>query len=77
MGSNGKVLAAANRAETVSFAETVRPAIALARQEGAETLAEIAAHLNRHGVQSREGGAWHPMSVRRAISRLAPNVEAE
>lgn len=71
LGKNGKVLAARNRDEAIRFAETIRPAIEAARDEGARTLAEIAAHMNRQGLRSRNGAEWHPMSVSRALDRLS------
>ena len=70
LGTYGKVLAAKNRAEAVQYAETIRPAIDAAKNDGAKTLAQIAEHLNRKGVLTRQGAQWHTMSVSRALSRL-------
>jgi DNA invertase Pin-like site-specific DNA recombinase len=70
LGTHGKILAAKNRAEATQFAETIRPAIEAAREAGATTLAEIAAHLNQHGLHTRQGTEWRPMSVSRVFGRL-------
>ena len=70
LGKHGKVLAAQNRAQAVQFANTIRPAIALARSDGARTLAQIALHLNQQGLKTRQGASWQAMTVSRALGRL-------
>ena len=75
LGKNGKVLAAKNRTEAIQFAETIRPAIDTARECGASTLFEIAAHLNTRGLRTRQGAEWQPMTVSRALTRLEDRVE--
>lgn len=70
LGTYGATLAAANKAEAMRFAETVRPAIEQARSQGQTTLTAIADHLNLNGVQTREGARWHPMAVSRVLKRL-------
>lgn len=72
LGTHGKALAAVNRAEAVRFAETISPAIGVARSGGAKTLAEIASSLNAQGLRTRQGAEWHPMSVCRLLGRLIP-----
>ena len=75
LGKNGKVLAARNRADAANFAFTIQPAIKAARESGASTLAEIAAHLNSRGLRTRQGAEWHPMTVSRAIRRMSAASE--
>lgn len=70
LGKNGKLLAAKNRADAEQFAQAIRPAIEEARTNGAKTLSQIAAHLNCKGHRTWQGGEWHPMTVKRALSRL-------
>ncbi|MGD0189969.1 MAG: recombinase family protein, partial [Rhizomicrobium sp.] len=70
LGINGARLAAANHAEAVAWAATVREHMDAARASGAKTLTAIAAYLNDHAVPSREGKRWHPSSVSRTIRRL-------
>jgi DNA invertase Pin-like site-specific DNA recombinase len=53
--------------KAAEFAERVRPAIAEARQAGAESLRQIAAHLTQRGVQTRRGGPWDAAKVRQLI----------
>lgn len=55
LGSNGKVLAAANRAEADRFAETLRGPVQLAFAQGAKSLKDVAHHLNNAGFTTPEG----------------------
>lgn len=70
LGINGSVLAARHRAAAGAYAEAVRDAIASAMASGAKTTREIADHLNKSGLPSRQGGRWHPASVARVTKRL-------
>ena len=70
LGAYGATLAAQHRADAQAFAETVRPAMMAARDQGHTTLAAIADHLNREGINSRDGALWYPMGVSRVLKRL-------
>eukprot|EP01035_Chromulina_nebulosa_P057543 gene57543-78841_t len=65
LGTYGATLAAMNKTEACSFAETLRPSIDAGRAQGATTLAALADHLNREGLLTREGAQWQPMGVSR------------
>lgn len=70
LGANGKALAAANRANAKAHAESLRPAIAAAKQAGHQSLPQLAAYLAQNGHQTADGGRWHPMTVKRLLGRL-------
>lgn len=70
LGVNGKTLAERNRSEAQTHAESLRPAIAQARQAGCQSLHQIAEFLTAHGIATAAGGAWHPMTVKRVMDRL-------
>ncbi len=70
LGLNGQRLAAQHKADATAFAIEVGGAISAARRVGALTTRQIADHMNAAGVQSRQGGRWHPASVARVIKRL-------
>ncbi len=70
LGTNGACLAAQHRREAVSFAETLRSAVAGAREAGARTLCDIATYLNSKGLQTRQGADWAAGTVHRLLTRL-------
>lgn len=70
LGKNGHRLAAANRSEAINFAKTIEGAVRAAIDEGANTLASIAAVLNSRGFLTREGYAWSAGTTHRLIRRL-------
>lgn len=76
LGLNGKVLAAVHRAEAQRFAETLRDPVETAFVQGAETLRDVARHLNEGGFATREGGRWSPQSVHRIVQRLGLRTAA-
>ena len=43
--------------------------LAIIQSQGATTLRSISAALNRQGIKSPNGGAWHPSSVANLIER--------
>ena len=51
------------------FVESLGPVVQALRSEGATTLRAMAQALNRRGVKSPRGGAWHPSSVANLLSR--------
>ena len=65
-GANGR---AASVAAADQFAQSLDPILHSVRAEGAQTLRAMAASLNRRGIKSPRGGAWHPSSVANLLSR--------
>jgi DNA invertase Pin-like site-specific DNA recombinase len=51
------------------FARKLAPSLQAIQLQGATTLRSIAAALNRQGIKSPNGGAWHPSSVANLIGR--------
>jgi DNA invertase Pin-like site-specific DNA recombinase len=51
------------------FARRLAPTVHTIQLQGATTLRSIAAALNRQGIKSPNGGAWHPSSVANLIGR--------
>ncbi len=76
LGRNGAVLAEANRAEAVVWAEKVREPALQAISEGAGTLATLSAHLNNSGCRTREGSMWSPGTTSRLLARLNINLNS-
>lgn len=52
-------------------AENLLPVIDAIRTEGVTSLRAIAAELNRRGIRTPQGKAWHPASVGRVLDRAA------
>lgn len=71
LGVNGARLAIARKAEAVSFAQQLSPAVEAAKAAGCTTLAQISDHLNALGWRTREGSEWCPATTRRVLVRLA------
>src|SRR5882724_2028433 len=53
------------------LARRLAPSLQAIRSQGATTLRSIAAALNRQGIKSPNGGAWHASSVANLIERSA------
>ncbi len=51
-------------------AHALAPALAALRQEGATSLASLAAGLTARGITSPRGGAWTATGVRRVLARI-------
>jgi DNA invertase Pin-like site-specific DNA recombinase len=51
------------------FARKLAPSLQAIQLQGATTLRSIAAALNRQGIKSPNGGAWHPSSVANLVER--------
>jgi len=51
------------------FAVNVIPVIEAVKSSGIETLQGIADALNNRGIETRRGGAWHPMTVKNIMER--------
>lgn len=60
---------AARQARASEFKLQVAEVMAEARQNGAESLSEIARELNSRGVKTRRGGLWQAVQVQRAMKR--------
>lgn len=80
-GAHGKVLAARNRADAETFAETLRPQIihiaaevVLANRGCPISSGILARELNARGIPTRSGSKWHPTSVRRLLARLGQSI---
>jgi hypothetical protein len=58
------------RLEADRFAGEMTPLIESIRSGGARTLAAVAAELNRRGIRTARGGAWHAKSVRNILRRV-------
>lgn len=76
LGANGKVLAAAHRAEADRFAETLRGPVQSAFEKGAKTLKDVAQHLNDAGFTTPEGSHWSAQSAHRIVHRLGLRTAA-
>lgn len=60
---------AAIKAGAERFAADLEPIVADIMRSGTTSLRTIAAELNRRGIVTRRGGAWHPATVRDLIER--------
>lgn len=70
LGSNGKVLAARNRAEAVQRVAPMAGRLTALRGEGL-SLRLIADTLNAEGVASPGGARWYAANVQRALERVS------
>ena len=76
LGTNGKALAVAHRAEAKRFAEMLREPVQSAFAQGAKTLKDVARHLNDAGFTTSEGSRWSPQSAQRIVHRLGLRTAA-
>lgn len=72
LGKNGKVLAAANKAEAARFAKELHPIIKEIRKAGITTVRGICEELNRRGIKAARGGLWYVPQVHALLKRLEP-----
>ena len=61
--------AKSNRARADRFALNSLPVVREVQAAGIKTLQDIADALNRRGIKTRRGGAWHPSTVRNLLAR--------
>jgi len=71
LGEAQKLGAAANARGADAFAANVIPIVQSIQAAGIATLKGIADALNARGVRTARGGAWHPQSVARLLTRAA------
>ena len=64
------VASQANKAAAKARAELLRDAVDDARAQGANTLRDIAAHMNQLLILTPRGGSWAPASVSRLLKQL-------
>jgi DNA invertase Pin-like site-specific DNA recombinase len=57
--------------QALARAANVLPVIREIQGAGCSTLREVAAALNRRGIQTPRGGSWTAMAVKRVIDRAA------
>ncbi len=76
LGQHGKVLAARNKADAMSFAQTMRTHLEEVLHVPGQNLTKVAALLNEKGILTQNQGTWHPMSVKRVMYRLGLGFEA-
>ena len=76
-GKHGRVLGAKNKQQAQVFADALRPLILELRAEKRRGPKAIAQELNKREVPTRNGGKWHPMTVRRLMQRLEPSLSKD
>ena len=75
LGITGFKRAEENRAMSLEFARQVSFKIDQAKREGAKSCQEIAWFLDDERIPTRNGGIWHPTTVRRVMARLDAEIE--
>lgn len=65
------VVAAAHKAEAEERAADLAPVIRELASAGITSVRAVAEELNRRGIETPRGGAWHPTSVARLLARLS------
>jgi DNA invertase Pin-like site-specific DNA recombinase len=70
LGRTGKLRAKVNKAAAKARAVDLKPLLGELEAEGITSVRAIAAELNRRGVPTAAGGAWHPTSVARLLARI-------
>lgn len=73
LGQNGKVLAARNKLVADAFARRIEPSIQQAMDAGHQTYNAISLYLADSGIETCDGGRWHPTTVMRVMKRLKLN----
>jgi Recombinase len=64
------VAVAAVKANAAHRAKNLRTIVDDLRSQGFTSVRTIAAQLNERGILTARGGAWHPTSAARLLSRL-------
>ncbi len=68
--AGAKASASVRQAKSRKKAEDLLPVIEAIKADGAESLREIAAALNRRGIPTARGGEWSAVQVRRILSNV-------
>ena len=76
-GSNGAVLAKANRDKARGHADSIRLVLMQLMVSGSPRPANLAVKLNEAGVPAAKGGKWYASTVTRALDRLGPHFREE
>lgn len=58
-------------AKTDRHARQLAPTLNRLRDDGQQSLGQLAKSLNAEGIMTPRGGRWHPSSVRNVLARLA------
>lgn len=74
LGKNGKKLAKRNREQAVQFARSVWPHISPMIDDGS-SLSAIARRLNTLGIETFNGGQFHPQTVKNLILTVQNQAE--
>jgi hypothetical protein len=70
LGVYGKVLAKANKDESLAFAKDLQPTLEMIQGEGTTSLHGISKKLNEMGVKTMRGKQFSPMQVSRILNTL-------
>jgi len=70
LGSAGATRASENRAEANAYAMRIAPEIERLQNLGLVSANALAIELNRNCVPAKNGGRWHPTTVRRILARM-------
>ena len=70
LGETGKMRTKENKAAADAQARAMSPVITELRSAGITSARAVAVELNRRGLATARGGAWHPTSVARMLARL-------
>jgi len=71
LGKTGKALARRNKTAAAARAKALQPILGDLKAAGITSVRAIAVELNRRGVETATGAAWHPTSVARLLARVA------
>jgi hypothetical protein len=76
LGAQGHILAAQNKLQASEFAESLASTIRSIRERGISTVRAIRDELNRQGISSASGRAWHIPTVFRLLERIDAGLPA-
>lgn len=74
LGSNGKVLAAQNKARALDQLAPIAPILSEMRERRL-SMRKMVAELNERGIKSPANGQWHLANLDRALRRIAANED--
>ncbi len=70
LGRHGAILARKNAAKAKAQTRELKPVIAEIRKAGKVTVRAIMEEMNKRGVKTARGGAWHPQTVNVLLRRI-------